>query len=156
MEYNSDGEKIFPTAVPTERLIRTRTEVNALKAVIARDAKPETESKRTSASPLPAELKEPKKEIVLDDDESQNYSGDTETEQGFMDYIKDEMTKLKKKKKQVWKRRTPQPCSMCDKVLSTKKRLVFHEFCQHGIEYDKTKYKMFHCPVEVRSKSFLD
>ena len=41
------------------------------------------------------------------------------------------------------------PCSVCDKVLTTNKRLVFHEFSQHGIDYDKTKYKMVPCPVQV-------
>ncbi|KAK3585376.1 hypothetical protein CHS0354_004656 [Potamilus streckersoni] len=39
-------------------------------------------------------------------------------------------------------------CQACDKILSTAKRLAFHEFSKHGIPYDTKRYTMFACDVE--------
>ena len=147
VEYDEDGEKIYNfTQITPERSKTSRREVNALKSVISSNAKTETKI----ASPPYSEMspvKELKTEKLSDDEHSQDFGGDTETEQGWADSVED----TKPKKKRIWKKRKKQPCSMCDKVLSTKKRLVFHLFCQHGIDYDRTKYKMYHCPVEVGS-----
>ena len=80
------------------------------------------------------------------DDEHENFDSDSTIETKTTVKKED-----KQKPKRVYKKRprVDHPCSLCDKTLSTSKRLAFHEYSQHGIEYDRTKYKMFHCPVEV-------
>ena len=96
------------------------------------------------------EIKEPETEAeIMDDEKVELKSSTAET---------DNLTEEKKGKK-LFKRGYIKvkkvkafPCSICDKILTTNKRLVFHEFCQHGIDYDKTKYKMVPCPVEVGCK----
>ena len=139
-DKNSDGETIFDYGkLAIERGKSGRAEVNSLKAVIKTKDIPTT----LSSDILLTEIKEPKKEVTSDDEY-------VETKTEPISGVKEVVNKEKKvPKKRVWKKRKKQPCSMCDKVLSTKKRLVFHEYSQHGLEYDKNKYKMFHCPVEV-------
>ncbi|XP_052243020.1 myoneurin-like [Dreissena polymorpha] len=54
------------------------------------------------------------------------------------------------KPKRVYKKREREqvPCSVCSKVLSSRKRKVFHEFSKHGIQYDAEKYNMTPCEME--------
>ncbi|KAL3858309.1 hypothetical protein ACJMK2_012903, partial [Sinanodonta woodiana] len=54
----------------------------------------------------------------------------------------------KKDGTQKTKRQLSFSCQACDKILSTAKRLAFHEFSKHGIPYDTKRYTMFACDVE--------
>ena len=140
IEYDENGEKIYDfTQVTPERYKTSRREVNALKSVISANTAVETNS-----SPQDTEdaMRILKTEKMSDDEQDPDFSGETD----------DNSEKKKPKKKTTpWSRRKKQPCPMCDKILSTKKRLVFHLYCQHGIEYDRAKYRMYYCPVEVGS-----
>ena len=146
VEYDENGEKIYDfTQITPERSKTSRREVNALKSVISANTVAET----NPASPPDSDMspvKELKTEKLSDDEHDPDFGGDTETEQGDGDYVEH---KKPKKKTTPWSRRKKQPCSMCDKILSTKKRLVFHLYCQHGIDYDRSRYRMYYCPVEV-------
>ena len=97
----------------------------------------------------------------IDSDDSEIVDLDTESANVAKNQLKscknkEKLLKNEKKDKKLLKRdyikvrRNKEfPCSACEKVLTTNKRLVFHEFSQHGIDYDKTKYKMVPCSVEV-------
>ena len=41
------------------------------------------------------------------------------------------------------------PCSFCDRILTTYKRLAFHEYIKHGAPFDEKRYKLHSCPKEV-------
>ena len=134
-EKVDDTENEFEP-IKVERNKSHRKEVNELKNVI-------------QANNLLSDIKKEPESVKDDDgdndDEQENYESDSTIE------VKPAEIKEVKPLKRVYKKRKRQdhPCSLCDKTLSTSKRLAFHEYSQHGIEYDRTKYKMFHCPVEV-------
>ena len=106
-------------------------------------------------------IKENNLESNIESDNSKIVDLDTENANDAKNQLKlyqnkEKLLKNEKKEKKLLKRdyikvrRNKEfPCSACEKVLTTNKRLVFHEFSQHGIDYDKTKYKMVPCSVEV-------
>ena len=60
-------------------------------------------------------------------------------------------TKIKQdNKKNIKVRRYKRfPCSFCSKILSTHKKLAFHEYIKHGAPFDEKRFTLYPCPKEV-------
>ena len=60
-------------------------------------------------------------------------------------------TKIKQdNKKNIKVRRYKRfPCSFCSKILSTHKKLAFHEYIKHGAPFDEKHFTLYPCPKEV-------
>lgn len=55
----------------------------------------------------------------------------------------------------VRRRRKPFPCSQCSKTLTSRKRLIFHEFSKHGTPIDYKSINFTVCPCEEEGCNYV-